>query len=109
MYEIIKSQQTKMGVSSAVVFYLVAISSVANAMVSQHLMSMTSGAYCQEYILNQFASSGHLQCAIMYGAEKMCVAFSHHEEQCFLHAGFCKANSLPSAEGSSYSGRCIYE
>ena len=97
-----------MGVCLGVVLYLVAFSSVVNTMVSQHIMSVTSGIYCQEYILKQFASASRSQCAVICADENMCVAFSHHEGQCFLHSSFCDVNSLPSsAEGSSYSGKCI--
>ena len=57
--------------------------------------------------MKQFASANPNQCAVMCAADKMCVSFSHHEEQCFLHSRFCDVNSLPSAEGSSYAGKCL--
>ena len=94
-----------MGVSSVVVLYLVAFSSVVNTLVSQHIMSIRSGKYCQEYIMKQFASANPIQCVVICATENMCVAVSHHEGQCFLHSSFCDVNSLPSAAGSSYSGR----
>ena len=96
-----------MGVSSVVVLYFVAFGSVVNTMISQHIMSIMSGIYCQEYIILHFASANPSQCAVMYAADKMCVAFSHREEQCFLHSGFCDVGSLPIVEGSSYSGKCL--
>ena len=91
------------------VFYLVTFSSVVNTIISQHVMTMNSGVYCNEHILKQFASASprHRQCSVTCAAKKMCVAFSHHEGQCFLHSRFCDVNSLPSAEGSSYSGKCL--
>ena len=96
-----------MSVSSVVVLYFVAFSSVVKTFVSQHIMNMRSGIYCQEYILKQFASANQIQCSVMCATEIMCVAFSHHDEQCFLHSSFCDVDSLPSAEGSSYSGKCL--
>ena len=98
-----------MGVCLAIVFYLVAFSYVVSTMVSKHIMSKTSGIYCQEHILKQFVSVSRscLQCSVMCAAEKMCVAFSHHDGQCFLHSRFCDVDSLPSAEGSSYSGKYL--
>ena len=57
--------------------------------------------------MKQFSSTSSNECAFICVAEEMCAAFSHHDEQCFLHSSLCDVDNLPSAEGSSYSGKCL--
>ena len=70
-----------MDVSLVVAFYLMVICAAVKNMVliSQNIVNMNSGKYCEAHIMKQFASTSPNQCALMSVAEKLCVAFSHHD------------------------------
>ena len=106
----IQCPKARMGRISFVVIYLIACTVIVfSQTVTEHVLSMTSGVYCTDHILKKFSSSSVGQCAVACNEDYMCVAFSHQEEQCFLHSRFCDVNSLPSAEGSRYSGKQLLD
>ena len=74
----------------------------------QRELKGTRGTYCAGPVIREKTAKSILQCAGECSSDATCVAYSHHNSKCLLHADFCSLSDLLLEPGSLYAGEYIF-